>query len=730
MSVPTADRVVEALDGQLIRLRYRHPSNGWCVGDADLGQDGMAETATVVGTLDTVPLHRPLVFYGYWDTHPQYGRQFHVQAARTAEPLTAQGIVRYLTAAGCPHLGPKTAEKLVQALGTDVLDILRQEPRRVAQLRGISLQRARQWQSFFQQQQGTDAVLVWLLQWDVDPSVARRLYAAYGAEALAKVQANPYVLTQEVWGVGFHTADRMALSLGWQPLSPERLDAVWRFGLESALAQGDCYQTSEQLVDRAVELLADQDPDQVRQALAGQSGRPSTLSDVVVDQDRWQLRWVQRMERQLARDVQMHPQRVGEAAAIDWTWLQTRTGVGYEAAQQAALTGILQHAFSVVTGGPGTGKTTILNGLLTWLIQHEHVKPHRIALAAPTARAAQRMAAVTGHEAVTLHRLLAWSPTERGFAKNADDPLDVDWIIVDEASMLDLPLAAALWRATPATTRVVWIGDEHQLPAVGPGSVLKDLMDSGIPAIFRLTFNFRSQSGITVAAHRLLARQVPQANAEVTIHRYDKGIDKQQVQDDLVHTLVQLRREGTPWEAIHVLTPIRRGLLGTDALNARLRAVINPAPVHHPTWTAASGQDFCVGDRVMQVKNAYAKNVFNGDMGLVVGIRPDPTQDDGVDRLWVQFLDQTVAFTPDEARHLQWAYATTVHKAQGSEFPVVLVPFFYDSYLMLYRNLVYTAMTRARERLILFTEASALWLALKRGDSAARQTGLGEALKD
>ncbi len=721
MSQTVSAHPVETLDGQLLHIRYRHPNSTWCVGEA-VGANG--GRVSVVGRLGDIALNRAVIFYGHWETHPQYGRRFSVQAARIPEPLTAQGLARYLASAGCPHLGPKTADKLVQALGSDVLTVIRHQPERVAELKGISRQKARQWQTFFQQQQGADAIMVWLLQWDIDPSIARRLYAEYGAEALAKVQANPYVLTQEVWGVGFHTADRMALSMGWKPLSPERLDAVWRFGLETALTQGDCYQTGSQLIDRAVELLSDQDPDHVRQALVGQDRRGATLPDVVVDQDRWQLRWVQRMEQQLARRVKTHPQRTATGDPIDWTWLEAKTAVHYEAAQQAALTGVLQQMFSVVTGGPGVGKTTILNGLLTWLVEHERIKPNRIALAAPTARAAQRMAAVTGHNALTLHRLLEWSPTERGFVKGPADPLDVDWLIVDEASMLDLPLATALWQATASKTRMVWIGDEHQLPAVGPGSVLKDLMDSGIPAIFRLTFNFRSQSGITVAAHSLLAHQVPRPNADVVIHRYDKGADKQRVQDDLVTHMLQLQRDGTPWEAIQVLTPIRRGLLGTDALNARLRDVINPAPSHHPSWTAVSGQTFRVGDRVMQVKNAYAKNVFNGDMGLVTDIRPDPAQDDGDNRLWVQFLDQTVAFTADEARHLQPAYATTVHKAQGSEFPVVLVPFFYDSYMMLYRNLVYTAMTRARDRLVLLTEASALWLALKRGDSAARQTGV------
>jgi exodeoxyribonuclease V alpha subunit len=244
----------------------------------------------------------------------------------------------------------------VAAFGPDTLAVLREQPNRVAGLKGITIERARQWQETLRAQQGADAIMVWLLQWDIDPSVAHRLYAQYGAAALAKVQANPYVLTQEMWGVGFHTADRMALSMGWAPLSPERLEAVWRFGLDTALGFGDCYQTTDQLVDRAVELLSDQDPDAVRQGLAAMQSRFGTLADVIHTQDRWCLRWVDRLEAQLARDLRGHPRSVAPSGPIDWTWLEARTGVTYAPAQREALTGVLQAPFSVITGDPEPGK--------------------------------------------------------------------------------------------------------------------------------------------------------------------------------------------------------------------------------------------------------------------------------------------------------------------------------------------------------------------------------------
>ncbi len=303
------------------------------------------------------------------------------------------------------------------------------------------------------------------------------------------------------------------------------------------------------------------------------------------------------------------------------------------------------------------------------------------------------MTAVTSHDAKTIHRLLVWNPAERGFTKRQDNPIDADWLIVDDVSMVDLLLAHALWRATAASTRVVWIGDEHQLPSVGPGSILKDVISSGRFPVFRLTRNFRSTSGITVAAHALLAGRVPRSNQDVTIVRYDKG--EMGVQQEILEQIQQLHEQETPWEDIQVLCPIRRGSLGTDALNPLLRNLMNPERSRQTTFTAKGGLVFREGDRVMQTKNAYAKNVFNGDMGVVVAIRPDLSSEEDDNRLWVQFPDQAVGFSPEDAQHLRLAYATTVHKSQGSEYPVVVFPLFYDAYVMLHRNLVYAALTRS-----------------------------------
>ncbi len=730
MSFPratTEPRPMERLEGQLLAIRYRH-ANGWCIGQATLN----AQSTQVVGhVLSTIPLRKPQVFYGYWVTHPQYGRQFQVQATRTPEPFTPSGIVRYLATIHCPHLGPKTARKLVDALGSETLLVLREHPDQVAALPRISAQRARQWQQFFTNQHDQEEIVVWLLQWDIDPTVARRLFDHHGAKALDYVQTNPYALTQNTWGIGFHVADRMALSLGWEPLSPERLEAVWRFGLQTALTQGDCYQTTAQLQHQAETLLTDQDAETVRTALTAGADRFAQLPDLWVDHDQWRLIWVDRLERRLAHAIHTHHRASATDVPIDWSWLEAQTHVHYDAAQQEALLGTLHHPFSIITGGPGTGKTTILHGLLTWLTQRADVPATAIALAAPTARAAQRMTAVTHHPAQTMHRLLEWSAIDHGFTRHADRPLAVTWLIVDEVSMVDLPLADALWQAIGPNTQVLWIGDEHQLPSVGPGSILKDVIASGQVPVFRLHRNFRSTSGISVAAHHLLAGRVIQANDEVAITRYAKGVEKASVQAALLNQVQSAHADGIPWDAMQILTPIHRGLLGTEALNPPLRDLMNPQPDSAPSFTAQGGQTFRSGDRVMQTRNAYAKNVVNGDLGFVQAIRPDPEDgDDAAPKLWVQFPDHVVTFTTEDARHLQLAYAMTVHKSQGSEYPVVFFPLFYDAFVTLHRNLVYTAITRAKRRLYLFTEASAIWLALRRGDGAARQTTLTERLTE
>jgi len=742
----------QTVAGIIQRIVYQAPDTGWCVAQGVLEDGASADTlTTLVGRLAHIPPQMPHRFIGRWTTHPRYGRQFVVDAAVPQDPVTPQAAERYLLLLKCPGLGPKTAAKMVQQWGPQVITLLRNNPAAIASLKGVTLAKASQWQHIAQQAQEWEHVMTWLLQYDVDPGVARRLYDKLGARTVEEIQKNPYQLTQEVWGIGFHTADRIALSLGWPPLGEERMKALWRLLLQTALSTGDCYRTTDQLLTAACELLKEHDAPTLTEILTRMMPTWHERQGFAVvmppngTETHWSLSTVHRWEQRLVADILRHSsQRPDKTRSLDWAWMTETARVTYAPAQQAAITGALQAPFGIITGGPGTGKTTTLRGLLTWLVDHEGLDRQTIALAAPTARAAKRMEEVTGFPAYTLHRLLEWSPQQRKFTHDDENPLQARWIIVDETSMVDLPLATAFWRAVHPATHVLWLGDEQQLPSVGPGSVLKDIIASGRIPVWRLAQNFRSQSGIATAAHALLAHQVPSSNRDVTIRRYPKGANKETVQRDLLQTVQTFIHHGTPWQDIQVLSPIRRGLLGTDALNVALRDALNPATAHNE-WRAANGASFRLGDRVTQTRNRYDKGVFNGDIGWVVRFGPAahpnalgtlPNEETDEDEaastgVWVHFGADPVWYSAEEAAtDLRLAYATTVHKSQGAEYPIVILPVFYDAYMMLYRNLIYTALTRAKRHAVIMVEAQALWLALKRGDSATRQTHLTEYLQN
>jgi exodeoxyribonuclease V alpha subunit len=519
--------------------------------------------------------------------------------------------------------------------------------------------------------------------------------------------------------------------------------ALWKYLLQQAITFGDCYQTPEQMEQAALKLLDTENPDiaktaldQARPTLEQQQEFVWTPPDGVVPTGRWALRGMDKLERLLADRVLTHTQAKtsGPKAMVDWQWMDDHIGIRYAPQQQQAVAEAIAAPFSIITGGPGTGKTTILRGILAWLMKHEEVNPEHVALAAPTARAAKRMEEVTGHSAMTIHRLLEVAPPH-GFQHNADNPLDIAYLIVDEVSMVDLPLAWALWQAVGPDTRVIWVGDENQLPSVGPGAVLKDFIQSGQFPVYRLAQNFRSTSGIVTNAYRVLTGVPPIRTDEYWWKEYPRGQDKGVVRERLLSLIPQIQSHwGCHWQDIQVLAPIRRGLLGTEALNQELRDLLNPKG-SEPDWVGAFGRTFRLGDRVTQTRNNYRKNVFNGDIGYVVLIdRPTPgTGDDEQDppesQIHVQYGDEVVTYKPDETRELVLAYATTVHKSQGAEYPVIIIPLFWDAYMMLYRNLLYTAMTRAKSRVILLSEEGVMGYALRTVEGKRRQTLLSARLQ-
>ncbi len=735
---------MECLDGELEQVMFSADNGVWHVARAWITNAAPPDDHPIVtGALLHLDLHIPLRFYGTWETHAKYGRQFKVQATVRQEPLTPVGIARYLATSGCPRLGAKTAEKLVDAFGSETMGLLREEPERIATLRGVSIARAKQWQAFFQDQIALERIVGWLLQFDIDPSLAKRLNKEFGSEAISIIQRNPYQLTVDTWGVGFKTADRMAMSMGWPRLGTARIVALWRYVLQQAVGIGHCYQTPEQMERAALKLLDGVTKSELREALL--EAQPELTSardlrwiapDEEVSTGRWTLAAMDGMERGVARLIRAHQQESppSAAATVDWPWLERKTNVSYADAQKAAIEGALQHPVGVITGGPGTGKTTILRGLLTWLKDHEQVDPEMIALAAPTARAAKRMEEVTGHPAQTIHRLLG--VTGEGFSYGSDAPLPYDWVVVDETSMLDLAIAWSFWQAIAPATRVLWVGDENQLPSVGAGAVLKDVIASGAVPVYRLAQNFRSTSGIVSNAYRVLTGTKPVRTSEFQWREYPRGQDKDAVRANLVELLPWIQeRWGFTWHDVQVLAPMRRGSLGTEALNQAIRDAVNPRRTE-PDWVGAFGKTFRVGDRVTQTRNNYQKGVFNGDIGFVERVeRPEePDDEDEDDRepdqpyMDVRFGDTVVRYTAEESREVTLAYATTVHKAQGSEYPVVIMPLFWDAFLLCNRPVLYTALTRARHVAILLTEDGAMNHALRTAEGERRQTLLAAHL--
>lgn len=737
VSLPKDSADATMLDCRIQRIRYRAPDGVFIIASA-LPTQGPPETITLTGPIgDQLPHESSAIrCYGHWDTHPRYGRQFVTQAVTRQPPDSVAALQRYLTMARCPQLGPTTARRLVEAFGMRTLDVLRTAPDQVAALPRISQARAQAWQTFFYDHQAVETLVVWLLSLEVDPGLARRLYETFGAQAMDQILRNPYQLTTEHWGVSFPTADRIALAQDWPPLGRARLTALWQYTLQQRLLQGDCARTTADQMADALAFLTQSGSasDAAREALTALLPTMARHPDLTLDAatDRWALRRIDRLEWQLAQRLVAHRHQALPGRPVPPSgWLASTLGVANDPLQEHAILQALTHPVSVLTGGPGTGKTTITQGLLRWLTTAWQVPASAILLAAPTARAAGRLAQVTQHPAMTLHRLLGWQP--EGFAHHAEAPLEGQWLVVDETSMMDLPLAAALWDAIPPTMQVLWIGDHHQLPSVGPGAVLRDMMTDPAMPVTVLQQNFRAHSGLATNAHRMLSGQLPESTEDFTWRVYPRGIDKQRVQTDLLRIVDRLTRHH-PWQSIQILTPMHQGLLGTDALNPLLRDRWNPVHPTTPSFTGTRQRVFVPGDRVMHLHNDYARQIFNGDLGWVTACLPaEPgttDQDPQPARLLVQFDDRPIqSYTAAETRWLQWAYASTIHKAQGAEYPIVIVLVFWDSYRLLYRNLLYTAMTRAQQRVVLLTEAGAWDHGLATLQTHARQTALGAYLR-
>jgi exodeoxyribonuclease V alpha subunit len=714
---------IESLDGTLERVVYQSADDAWSV--VKLSPAGGGEPVTAVGKLLGVQPGESLHLEGSWDENEKFGRQFKVASYRTVAPATVRGIERYLGSGLIRGIGRGMAKRLVEAFGIETLEVIERRPERLAEVPGIGPKRRAEIARAWSEQREIKEVMVFLQSHGVATSHAIRIYKTYGGAALGIVRRDPYRLATDVYGIGFKSADDIAASLGLPADSPERARAGLLYTLEQASERGHVYLPRGELFEQTAALLG-VDEERLAEALP----RLVEEGQAVVEDEAVYLRLLHAAEEALAGGLLQIARRPGKPLKIDveraLAWFEERESIELAPQQREAIRRGIQSQVLVVTGGPGTGKTTLVRGIVAIL----EAKKQRVLLAAPTGRAAKRLTEATGREARTVHRLLEVDPATRSFLRGPDRPLTADVVIVDEASMLDVSLAHHVVRAIPAAARLILVGDVDQLPSVGPGRVLAELIDSGAVDVVRLSEIYRQagESRIVVNAHRVNRGEMPLLAGDAAAGGDFFFIDRR-TPEEVVETLVHLVAERIPAKFgfdpladVQVLTPMNRGLLGTASLNERLRERLNPAR-EGAAEAVRGGRLFRVGDKVMQVRNDYELEVFNGDLGRVVGIDADEQ------RLVVDFDGRGVAYDFSILDELVPAFACSIHKSQGSEYPCVVVPLHSQHYVMLERNLLYTALTRARKLVVIVGEPRALGVAVGNRRTRERYTRLAGRLR-
>jgi exodeoxyribonuclease V alpha subunit len=712
-----------ALEGVVERLTFADPESHYAV--VRLKVKGRRDLVTVVGPLAGTREGEQLQLKGHYEIHPKWGEQFKVTWWYAVLPATEAGIQRYLASGLVKGIGPELARRLVKHFGPETLEVIDHTPERLQEVPGIGDKRIRQITRDWQEHKGARKFLVALQGLGLSLGFATKIYKQYGDQALEVATANPYQLALDIQGLGFATADRLASRLNLDPLTPARLAAGLLHVLETMAGAGHVYAPEEVLLSQAGELLrVPSEPLQKALEHLAREGR-------VVLQDLPQGRAVYRKpawtaETGVARDLGRLKTTPALSPPLHLEDLikqaQEERGLELSEEQSGAVALALREKVVIITGGPGTGKTTIVSCILDLYRR----LGSKVLLMAPTGRAAKRLSEATGAEAATIHRALEFSPQLGGFRRNAAEPLRADAIVVDEASMVDIFLMYHLLKAVPPPARLILVGDVHQLPAVGPGNVLKDLMDSGVVPLARLTQIYRQaqKSLIVVNAHRVNQGGFPVlAGLEddkdfVFIPREEPQAIKGSLLNLVCNELP--RRYGfDPVRDLQVITPMHRGAVGVQTLNHELQARLNPRA---PRFNFGA-RVYRRGDKVMQLRNNYYKEVFNGDIGLVTGFIPDTGQ------LLVEFDGRTVAYDSGEGDEITLAYAVTVHKAQGSEFPGVVLILTTHHYLLLQRNLLYTALTRGRRLVVLLGTKKALGIAIRNDQPVRRFTDLSAKLR-
>jgi exodeoxyribonuclease V alpha subunit len=724
MTAPDPPTKLDRLSGLVERVTYHNGENGFCV--LRLKVKGERELVTLIGHTPSVTPGEYASAFGNWVIDREHGRQFGAVFVKISPPNTLTGIERYLGSGMVKGIGPIYAGRLVKAFGAGVFEVIEQSPARLREIDGIGEKRAKKITSSWADQKIIREIMVFLHAHGVSTSRAVRIFKTYGQEAIAFVSANPYRLARDIRGIGFLSADTIAQKIGIAKDSPLRAQAGVSYALTEASSQGHCGLPYAQLVPLAVKLL-DIPTDIIEAAIAQEITDDVLIPDAVGGQPCVFLAPLYHAERSIA--AQIARLKTGAPAWSEFDadkaipWVEQKLTISLAESQKAAIRLALASKLLVITGGPGVGKTTLVNSLLT-IMRAKHVKA---LLCAPTGRAAKRLSESTDMEAKTIHRLLEINPLNGQFKRNEESPLDCDLLIADECSMIDVLLANQLLKAIADVSAVIFVGDVDQLPSVGPGQFLADLIDSGAVPVIRLTEVFRqaASSSIVRNAHQINQGLYPSFPAKgEDSDCYFVPADEPEAIAATVVDLVSIRlpkKFGVdPIRDIQVLCPMNRGLTGARGINQLLQNALNPPGEHS---LEKFGHAFSVGDKVMQIENNYDRDVYNGDIGFVTSI------DREEEELTVNFDGREVEYSFGELDELVLCYATTIHKSQGSEYPVVVIPVSTQHYMMLKRNLVYTGITRGKQLVVLVGQKKALAMAVKGKQIERRWSKLKERLQ-
>lgn len=709
---------MEEIYGFIENILFTDEEKGFTI--ARLKEPRQTELTCIVGVMPSIQPGETIRCKGAWKHHPQYGRQFEVASFDLQIPSDLIGIQKYLESGMIKGIGPVYAERIVKQFGLKTLDVIDQSPKRLLEVEGLGEKRVDKIQSCWTQQRAIRDVMVFLRGHGVSPSYAQKIFKAYGDQSIEKVRTNPYSMAKDIFGIGFKTADAIAKGIGIPEYSPVRIDAgiehvLWELSKDGHV----CYPRAE-LVPAAATIL-ESEPALIEGRI------PSLVKEGRLIEEEQKI-WVKPLylaELSIARELARLSQTPSPLRAIDLEraleWVQKQLSIELAPEQKCAVSQGVKEKTLVITGGPGTGKSTITKAILSITEK----LTGKILLAAPTGRAAKRMSEITHKKAFTIHSLLEMDFQAGGFKRNRDNPLDCDLMIVDEASMIDTLLMHHLLKAIPGHARLILIGDIDQLPSVGPGSVLKDIIASERLPVTQLKQIFRQAAGsrIVTNAHLINRGEMPDVS---TIPGSDFVFIGKQEPEQIVSTILELVKTRLPrtfrfhrFEDIQVLSPMKRGMIGTENLNQILQQQLNPSP----TPLYRMGRAFHLGDKVMQIRNNYQKLVYNGDVGKIVDI-------DMIEQtLKVVFDGRPVLYEFLEIDELVLAYAVSIHKYQGSECPCIVIPIHTSHFKLLYRNVLYTGVTRGKKLVVLVGSKKALAIAVQNSDTQKRHTGLQEAIR-